>query len=244
MYCEVMKEAPQCFQISKADSEKAFLDFHQFRVVLSTQGLNYDPRARAYPGDEGMRINNQMHKKRRGVPMSKKQAKKLVPEGAALITPKNLKEASSTRSSRLCGDLSKLSHHLDNLKGTKDGYKHGGECAFCGEKAFTKCMVCGVALHHRPSKGPFRGKDCFMKYHNTSYFGMAYADRHLLNKTRTTWSEPSKTQIINNKRHIQEMTSTKKKKAPSTASAASYSLRSKDSGDKGGPAASNGNNKA
>ena len=50
MYCEVMKEAPQCFQITKSDSDKAFMDFYQFRAVLSSQGLNYDPRARAYPG--------------------------------------------------------------------------------------------------------------------------------------------------------------------------------------------------
>ena len=175
MYCEVMKEALQCFTITKAEANKAFLDFHCFRARLANQGLNYDPRNLLYPGDSAMRTATQVHKKRRQTPMTKKQAKQLKP-GTALVTPVMLKEASATRLSRLCGDLSKISHHLANIVGTKEGYKHGGECGFCGEKAWTKCSVCNVPLHHRPSRGPCKDKDCFMDYHNTCFYGMAFAD--------------------------------------------------------------------
>ena len=186
-----------------------------------------------------MRCATQVHKKRRVAPMTKKQAKSLK-AGAALITPQTLKDASSTHSSRLCGDLSKINHHLANCIGTKEGYKHGGECAFCGEKAFTKCGVCDVPLHNRPSKGEHKDKNCFMDYHNTCFFGMAYADRHLLNKTRTTWTKPTPQQLVQNKRNIKELTAAKTKKAKA-APTKEYNLRGRGGNDGGGDGSADNN---
>lgn len=91
------------------------------------------------------------------------------------------------------------------LQGTNEGYKHGGDCAYCGDKAYTKCGLCNVALHHRPKNGVHVGKDCFMHYHNTLHFGMAYDDRHKRGMTRTNWLEPSKHELDRNKKAIKIM---------------------------------------
>ena len=217
MYCEVLQEAYSQWGLTEEVASSTLLDFHSFRMRLSTQGLLYDPKDCMYPGDKHMRANTQMSKKRRSKqPIVTRTPKRNATSAAAtaLVTPQEIKDETKNISTRLCGDLTKLCRHLDSLQGTNQGYKHGGDCAYCGEKSFTRCGLCGVALHHRPKNGLHIGKDCFMHYHNTLHFGMAYDDRHKRGMTRNNWCQPSKHEVDRNKKAIKvlEKTSTRKKK--------------------------------
>ena len=69
---------------------------------------------------------------------------------------------------------------------------------------------------------------------------MAFADRHLVNKTRNTWTQPSAQLLQQNKKMIAEMTATKKKKAP-PAAVTEYPLRSRSAAKRGDDNGANNN---
>ena len=106
------------------------LDFWTFREKLSEQMLEYSPARKKYPGDAGMRTSTQQSRRqrvaahdftlRRGAGRPS-QAGAAVPVAASVATPSNgvtlahLSRASSSRDSRLCGDLTRLQRHLDSI---------------------------------------------------------------------------------------------------------------------------------
>jgi hypothetical protein len=69
-------------------------------------------------------------------------------------------------------------------------------------------MVCPEqpALHFFPTKGPNKGKSCFIDYHNDSCFGLARRDYQvLLGKSKSEWSPPSDKKKKANAKHIKKL---------------------------------------
>jgi hypothetical protein len=199
----------------EADDPVDLLSFHDFRDQLSAQGLAYSPVNRRYPGDSAMRAVTRLsmsqqkkaYKKKDGVARKPGRPKKdeEAKDDAHVVTPKQLKIAKRYKfKSRLCGDLTAINHHVKE----RQQMKHDQVCSYCGEPAYTRCMVCPEqpALHFFPSKGPNMGKSCFLDYHNDCCFGLARRDFPvLLGKRKSDWSPPSEKQIRENAKHIRNL---------------------------------------
>jgi hypothetical protein len=112
-------------------------------------------------------------------------------DAAKVVTPNQLKLAKRYKvKSRMCGNLTAINHHIKE----RMQMKHDQVCSFCGEPAYTRSMVCPEkpALHFFPSKGPNKGKSCFLDYHNDRCFGLAHRDFPvLLGKHKSEWTPPS-----------------------------------------------------
>jgi hypothetical protein len=105
-------------------------------------------------------------------------------------------------------------HRLDT-SGPR-AYNLGGRqvCSYCGEPAYTKCMVCPEkpALHFFPTKGPNKGKRCYLDYHNDCCFELVRRDfQVLLGKRRSGWSPPSDKQKKVNAKHIENLVANESK---------------------------------
>ena len=110
--------------------------------------------------------------------------------------------------SRLCGDLTQLRYHLDNLKTSEH---HPTKCAYCGLPAYLKCELCGVFLHNNPARGECKGKQCFILYHDDSCFGLAKKDVVLTDTPKKEWKEATKIKMKRNKDYIDELLEDEKK---------------------------------
>jgi hypothetical protein len=192
------------------------LDFWTFREKLSIQMLEYSPTRKKYPGDAVMRASTQQSRRQRvaahdysvrrrvGRPS---QAGAAVPVAAsAAATPSNgvtmahLSRASSSRDSRLCGDLTRLKRHLDSIV---TGKHHGKKCVVCGEVSYSTCKLCGdKPLHFFPKNGKNVGKACFFDYHSDSFFGLAADDSRNVGNASARWTPPSQTKRKRNAREI------------------------------------------
>ena len=90
--------------------------------------------------------------------------------------------------SRLCGDLSHLQNHINSVE---NGIKRPRVCHVCGENAYSKCGLCGVALHCYPKKGANVGAECFLQCHSDVFFGLASCDASAVKKMKKDWEFPT-----------------------------------------------------
>jgi hypothetical protein len=113
------------------------------------------------------------------------------------------KAQSNQIKSRLCGDLGGLSEHLASFAKPAAKVKYGKKCEWCGEDAFTQCLVCGAAQHFYPTTGGNKGKGCVIHYHNGMCFRLGFKDHQgLRKKVKTTWVEPTLHSKSKNRQHI------------------------------------------
>jgi hypothetical protein len=217
MYKECASEplAREAFGFEPEDPVEV-LSFHDFRDKLSAQGLAYSPIRREYPGDSAMRAvtrlsmsqQKKQFKNKNAVarkPGRPKKDEEQAEKQAHLVTPSQLKLAKRYKvKSRLCGDLNAISHHIKE----RTQMKHDQVCTYCGEPAYTRCMVCPEkpALHFFPSKGPNKGKSCFLDYHNDCCFGLARRDFPvLLGKRKSEWAPPTENKKKANAKHVRNL---------------------------------------
>jgi hypothetical protein len=85
--------------------KKRVLSFFEFREKLSRQMLGYNPKKILYPGDAQMRCVTSLARSKRG------QKRK-----HAVVDVNMYKKNKRYRTSRLCGDLNKLCHHIDSVE--------------------------------------------------------------------------------------------------------------------------------
>jgi hypothetical protein len=188
------------------------LDFWTFREQLSKQMLEYSPTRKQYPGDANMRPSMQqsrrqqvasqdfsVQRRRAGRPSASVPVPGSVAAASSGVTMQHLNRASSSRDSRLCGDLTRLQRHLDSVV---TGKHHGKKCLVCGELSYSACKLCGdKPLHFFPRNGKSAGKACFVDYHSDSFFGLASDDRTVVNAS-TRWAPASQTKRKRNARAI------------------------------------------
>jgi hypothetical protein len=172
--------------------EKKIKTFFEFREILSTQLLKYDPKRLKYPGDSHMRETTSVPKARRGERKRKGE-----------ISVRQFKQNKRNKSSRLCGDLQKLCVHVDSIYTLKN---KGKVCAFCGLTSYQICGKCGVPLHYNVKQGKAKGRNCFYHYHDDICFGLGYHDAtKILGRTQSDWSMPKPTDVRENATVISEL---------------------------------------
>ena len=200
----------------KVDPKKV-MDFHTFRDRLSTQGLAYSPICGRYSGDTGMRVYTKLSlkerqkmfqeatipKRRAGRP-SHASIREMSSSSDSVVTTEQFKLGKRNRmKSRLCGDFGCLSDHLATFCEPAAKIKYGKQCEWCGEATFTRCLVCGAALHFYPTTGKNKGKGCAIHYRNEMSFGLGFKDQQVLhNKAKATWVEPTPHATNKNRHHI------------------------------------------
>ena len=107
-----------------------------------------------------------------------------------------------SRKSRMCGDLGYLTYHLEHV----ERLSKSRICFWCGEDAYTTCVISVVTLHCFP-KGRGPTKLGFIHYHSTNMFGLGKKDANVVGKTQNDWSEPSKSVRKSNSQHIKALMS-------------------------------------
>ena len=178
--------------------KKKIKTFFEFREKLSIQMLKYSPQRLHYPGDEKMRAVTATSRVNRG------QKKK-----SSIVDMNMYKKNKRYRTSRLCGDLNKLCHHINSIeKLTKPLI-----CAWCGEKTYTCCTICKdektkkkIPLHYNAQRGSGTGKKCFYHYHDDSMFGLGKNDcSKLLGHRKQDWEPPTAVETAENALHVEEL---------------------------------------
>jgi len=101
--------------------------------------------------------------------------------------------------SRLCGNLAQFERHVESVE---TGKKHPLSCRVCGEQCYSICGLCNKPLHFFPNRGKNLGKNCFLEYHNDSFFGLAVEDCKVMNKRKSDWVPLSLAKKKVQKRHI------------------------------------------
>ena len=126
----------------------------------------------------------------------------------AVVDVNMYKKNKRYRTSRLCGDLNKLCHHVDSVeKITKPLV-----CAWCGHPTYTCCTICKdektkkkIPLHYNARNGVGKGMKCFYHYHNDSMFGLGKNDSSkLLGLKKGDWEPPNNEEVSWNTQHVEE----------------------------------------
>lgn len=172
----------------------------EFRNRLSIQQLKYDPKEMKYPGDEQFRANTSLPR------MQRKER----PDRQGNITRTQLAPLIAGDSSRGCGDLDKLCHHVDSIV----SLPKGRACTWCGEKAYHACGICRgndgkpIAVHVTRRKSDKTLDPCFFNFHNDNCIGLSKDDsQKLKRRKKSAWSEPDNTEKTLNRDHIKELKS-------------------------------------
>ena len=102
--------------------------------------------------------------------------------------------------SRLCGDLTNLQFH--DSKMIRTGKEHN--CVVCGGTCTACCMACKNKpyMHWQVVRGPHKGRQCFLEYHNTSHYGLCRDNSKLFGKAKKMWCDPTAAQVCENRRHL------------------------------------------
>ena len=174
------------------------LYFFFFRENLSSQMLMYSPQNLVYPGDEKMLVVTSM---------SKSACIKRT-RGPDSISLGQFRAAKRTMSSRLCGDLEKLCHHIKLAK----RMNKPRICVWCGVPIYSACGVYvdrnnkPIPLHYNSKKGKGKYLICFYQYHNDDCFGLGKNDStHLLNGVKNEWVVPDNRDIRDNTNYIKKL---------------------------------------
>ena len=124
---------------------------------------------------------------------------------AAVVTPAQFRDAKKNDNARLCGDLTRITRHLNSIEECSQRL-----CGWCGEPCYYKCGLCGISAHNNAKKGKYPGRNCFMYLHNDAYYGLGWEDQHALfggkrQEIRKVWTPPTDEAIEKNARHIQSI---------------------------------------
>ena len=185
------------------------MTFHQFRDRLSTQMLSYRPRYGWFPGDENFRSTTVLTKEKRKktyvVPSKRARntATTVASGGQYCVSMEEVDGAKKNK--RICGTYEPdLAEHLRSF--LAKGCKNGAKCAWCGEKTYSKCNICDVALHNFPTRGKHVGYACSVEWHNCSNFGLGFKDSKTLeSKNGIKWTLPSNAAVKSNQQHIEAL---------------------------------------
>lgn len=160
------------------------VSFHRFREKLGLQQLTYSPSDLKYPGDEKLRSNTVLSKKRRRTILSPNRSAVSSASSSSGVTAEYFAEESNR--GRLCGFLGHLNDHVESVKPIPNKGKR--DCHVCGEKAHQLCSICGVALHYsNPPKNASIKVPCFFLYHDTGFCGLARSDWKRLGSPVSDW---------------------------------------------------------
>ena len=187
------------------------LDFWSFRAILSNQLLSYHPTQRQYLGDLQFRVSTKQTQAQRAAAVAEvieegdettsptKRGRKTKRDSQRESFEQEFKKSKRGANTRLCGDLTKLRTHINNME---LGLKHPNNCAVCGTSAYSKCRLCNKYVHYNVTRGVDKGKNCFFELHDDSCFGLARDDHKITNTKKGDWTKPTAQKMKQNKEFI------------------------------------------
>ena len=174
-----------------AIAENKRLSFRDFRMRLSSQMLDYDPKEGLLPGDENFRATTKYSK------MQKANRKRKMDYNDGGVTEENYNIAKGDKRTRLCGDLDQLLSHTKTMYSTRNY----GKCEVCGRKCLYKCRRCEKYMCVLDKKS-FTGGECMLRFHSDTFFGLAREDNSM---HETSWKAPNENTI---RRHAEYVRTT------------------------------------
>jgi hypothetical protein len=124
--------------------EKDRMSYTEFRMKLSKQMLEYDPKKNLYNGDDKQRAFTKNHKLRRSIVdhddmESSERRESLYPEDGLTLANFKLARTFPRLQCKLASDFGR---HLASIVVTTNGKP----CEVCGRKCLTKCSICGKLM--------------------------------------------------------------------------------------------------
>jgi hypothetical protein len=180
---------------SWAISIKKRMGFTEFRMRLSEQMLQYDPRDNRYAGDDKFRRFTQQHKIRRsGTSVNSADDDVISNDGLTFdVFRRAVREMP-----RFCATVDQLNNHFRNIK----KMNNAAICEVCGTKTIWKCTICCRSLCIMKGRG-WNGAKCLMMYHNQDFYGLARGDYKTVHgKNVLGWTAPDDKAIARNARRV------------------------------------------
>ncbi len=190
---------------------KEMMTYAEFLCKLSEQMLTYDPRKKAYAGDEKFRLNTQMPKKRRRSKDLSVSEESFPDTGVTVV---NLRIARTK--GRFCNTIEDLRMHFLAIDNKSNPYK----CEACGASTRWICTKCEVPLCVFTNRS-WSGCKCVFLYHNELFFGLGRTDYVMVlkrgwnegeNKTKreieqelVNWRPPTEAMLERNARFIKRL---------------------------------------
>ena len=183
----------------KFKDKKEKMTYWDFRDKLADGLLTYSPTRIKYSGDSFMRAVTSTPKNKRGTKRS-----------VSGVSAAQYGKARKWTTSRLCGDLGKITHHVRSIVPVPT--KKPRVCAWCGLPCYFMCGMCKdetgkhIPLHYNQKKGDAKGNQCFYHYHNDMMFGLGKNDHtRLRNGTKSEWKPATSAEIRKNAEHIRSL---------------------------------------
>ena len=158
------------------------MDYFEFRERLSNQMLKYKPQRCEYPGDEYFRTaKRRSYIQRQKARIEDRRTQERPPDDdVQRVTLAQLKEATlgrRLRPSRICLQPRDLKPHIAQTH----RLHNDNRCEVCGVATRYRCTLCDRSLYFFPQRGRQLNKDCFVDFHDESFFGLARCDAPLIN---------------------------------------------------------------
>jgi len=132
------------------------MSYSEFRMKLSKQMLEYDPKNNLY---------NEDHKVRRSIDKGMKSSERveaLYPEDGLTLANFKLARKIPRLQCNLASDFGK---HLANIVITTNS----SPCEVCGRKCLTKCFLCGKRMC-TTEKRKWNGARCALLFHSDEFW--------------------------------------------------------------------------
>jgi hypothetical protein len=174
------------------------MSYTEFRMKLSKQMLEYDPKKNMYNEDDKQRSFTQNNKVRRSNDdndmESCEQRELLYPEDGLTLANFKLARTFPRLQCKLASDFGR---HLANIVVATNSKP----CKVCGRKCLTKCFICGKLMCTNQRK--WNGARCDLLFHSDEFFGQARSDYQTVHgKEVIAWKPPSQQTIKRNERRI------------------------------------------
>jgi hypothetical protein len=154
-------------------SQDERMSFREFRMRLSEQMLQYNPKDGLLPGDENFRVSTKRMMSQRGGKRRRKSGNPAyVDEG---VTASNYKVAKLDPRGRLCGDLVQFREHSLSMNRSTNKSR----CEVCDQDCRWRCAKCGKYMCVLDNKAYYSGGSCMIRYHCDTFFGLAKSDAEM-----------------------------------------------------------------
>jgi hypothetical protein len=185
--------------------QKQPLDFTKFQQKLGMQMCKFNPRTSSLPAAAKFRQVTRMTER------DQEKNKRKMSEADQRMYKQVLSKK------RLCGDLMDYHSHWQSRTSLNNKTK----CIVCGEKCYTKCGICGIAVHTGTKENP-KTKEmptCFIDWHNDAWLGLCKRDLYdnMGDMYNTPFKKPTPSQVEKNRKHVEKIKETMSAKSSSNS---------------------------
>jgi hypothetical protein len=153
-----------------------------------------------YPGDEKMRKNTQMNKKKRGT--SKICLIKCDDHIKRVFYLQYLdeKKPQGAKKMRLCtGNMMLLKQHLNSMKRV-----HLASCRICGKRTYMECQICKKHVCFKCGKN-MTSLSCWIDFHDDLMYGLGFMYREeLFGVKKSQFKKANAVELRKNKIHMKK----------------------------------------